>query len=413
MQVHALDAALILGPDWCLVDPALCDAAIERHAENPRANPLAFTQAPPGLAGCVVGRQLVSDLAVGQRKGVTFATIGGALGYIPTSPRHDPIAKPCCLTIDAPLRDTLARFIPDSALDHGQLEAALEPLGDGLTTASAARIAEMLRAHASTAHARAPRHLILELTTERAARGERERWSGAHGKPARAPISAERAERIIREAVAMAGPGLTLTLAGGGDPLCHPDWRTIIDRARTAGISGVHVRTDLLVERPVAEELLASGVDVISVDLLAARAPTYERLIGVDAFQRSVETVEHLARSRRFDGGLPTTWVVPRITRCDSVYEEIEPFFDAWLIIAGAAVIDQLPVEQPGERIAPLGKPDAAARRDARERLMILSDGSAVADERGSAGAIGNVERDGIAAVWARIAGMPDRWTGW
>ncbi len=413
MQVHALDAALILGPDWCLVDPALCDAAIERHAENPRANPLAFTQAPPGLAGCVVGRQLVSDLAVGQRKNVTFATVGGALGYIPTSPRHDPIAKPCCLTIDAPLRDTLARFIPDSALDHRQLEAALAPLGDGLTTAPAARIAEMVRAHADAAPAPAPRHLILELTPERAARGERESWAGQSHAPARAQISVELAERIIRETVQMTGPGLTLTLAGAGDPLCHAGWRTIIDRARDAGVSGIHVRTDLLVERAVADELLASSVDVISVDLLAARAPTYERLIGIDAFQRSVETVEHLARSRRFDAGLPTTWVVPRITRCDAVYEEIEPFFDAWLIIAGAAVIDQLPVEQPGERIAPLGKPDAAARRDARERLMILSDGSAVADERGTADAIGNAERDGIAATWARIAGMPERWTGW
>ena len=64
-------------------------------------------------------------------------------------------------------------------------------------------------------------------------------------------------------------------------------------------------------------------------------------------------------------------WVVPRITRCDAVYEEIEAFYDHWLMQAGAAVIDPLPVPMPGQRIAPLPLPACVRARD-RARVVTI-----------------------------------------
>ena len=91
-------------------------------------------------------------------------------------------------------------------------------------------------------------------------------------------------------------------------------------------------------------------------------AQTYTAITGNDCFSRAIENTEYLLDNRRDAGGIPAPWIVPRITRRDAVYEQIEPFYDYWLCRAGAAVID--PLEHPieDERIAPLTLPDFAAR---------------------------------------------------
>jgi hypothetical protein len=85
---------------------------------------------------------------------------------------------------------------------------------------------------------------------------------------------------------------------------------------------------------------------------------------------------------RTVERGRPHPWIVPRITRCDAVYEEIERFHDRWLMVAGSASIDPLPNAIAGQRIAPMPKPKLMVLRDAATRLTILSDGSVPLDER-------------------------------
>ncbi len=96
MEKHEADSAALLGPDWCLVDATLLDALADRHLARPETMPLAFSQSPPGLAPCIVSRALVRELAASKSH---FATIGGLVGYVPTAPRSDPIAKPSCLSV--------------------------------------------------------------------------------------------------------------------------------------------------------------------------------------------------------------------------------------------------------------------------------------------------------------------------
>ncbi len=397
------DAALVLGAAWALVDPDLAARIIERHRECPEGNTIAFSQAPPGLAPAVVGRNLVEDLAQGQRDGLVFASIGGALTYIPTRPRQDPIARPACVQIDAALRNTLARFIPDDAQTARELEAALAPSRERLLGLPAEEIARLRREHNDDAPPALPREIILELTTRRPARGDR--FWFLHADPPRAPISTDDAARLL-EMVARANPDARLTLAGYGDPLEHPACLDVADAARSAGIRFLHLRTDLLCDPATRDRLAAAPIDVLSVDALAHAAETYRRITGVDRYAELCTNLDELLRRRAVAGGMPRPWIVPRITRRDLVYEEIEAFFDKWTLLAGAAAIDQLPDIRFAERIEPLGKPRDVARRDALRRMTILCDGTVIADELDIAGArsrVANVFEDGIEQAWERL----------
>jgi hypothetical protein len=71
---------------------------------------------------------------------------------------------------------------------------------------------------------------------------------------------------------------------------------------------------------------------------------------------------ERNARSGRC---LPRTWIVPRLTRCDETYGDIEGFCDRWLLTLGACAIDALEVERASDRIAPLPVPAITSERRA------------------------------------------------
>lgn len=418
------DAAVVLAPTWALVDPRLTDEIIERHLESPEGNALTFTQAPPGLAPAVVGRALIDDLSQGQRDGLIFASIAGAIGYIPSRPRHDPIARPCCVQIDLALRATLARFILDDAQTLAEMRGALRADAPALEAMPGEEIAARWRAHAASTPARLPREITLELTTVRPARGDR--FPFAPLNDPRTPIKPSDARRLIDE-LARTNPDARLTLAGLGDPLQHDACIDVIHAAKNAGLPFVHVRTDLLCAHDTLDRLIGAPVDVVSVDLLAHQAHTYRTITGLDRFRDALENFDELLKRRTLAGGMPAPWVVPRLTRRDAVYEEIEVFFDKWILLAGAAIIDQLPEERFAERIEPLGKPRVVVERDARRRMTILCDGAIVADEFDLAGRgpIANALESGIEDAWRALADRrsqrlrdadlahPDLRTGW
>ncbi|MEC9372707.1 MAG: hypothetical protein VYC34_02650, partial [Planctomycetota bacterium] len=151
--------------------------------------------------------------------------------------------------------------------------------------------------------------------------------------------------------------------------------------------------------------ILGAGPEVISVDGAAHSAANYERVMGCDGYRRALENIDLLLRERVVEVGLPRTWVVPRITRCDAVYEEIEPFYDKWLMLAGAAVIDPMPRERDGERIQPLGKPRSTARRDWRSRMVVRASGEVLAGEINGPGSepIGSVAQTPMSEIWRRL----------
>jgi hypothetical protein len=409
MEEKRLDAAVVVGADWCAIDPALIDQSVDRYrnqAPGPSAYRVSFCQAPPGLGGCLLDRGMMRDLAERAEPAGVFASLGGVLGYVPLAPTADPIAKPACITTEPAVRDAQHRFIPDSPERHAALAAVVDALGDSFDTAPASRIVDGLAGVRRRADS--PRELVLELCTGRRTSGMRGQWlRGQRDTIERPCMTLAKAGRILTE-LAMLRPDAAVTFAGIGDPVLHPDLPRMVAHAKKVGIGGVHIRTDLVCEEGQLDELLDSGADVISIDLMAGTAETYRRLMGADLFdhvRRNLELLLEKRASRPTAAGLPVPWIVPRLTRCDAVYEELEAFYDHWLIAAGAAVIDPLPAAVHGDRIEPLPIPLGAAQRLSESVMTILSDGTVPSHHSDLSGerTIGDVGKDGVAALWSKL----------
>ncbi|MEM1422432.1 MAG: 6-hydroxymethylpterin diphosphokinase MptE-like protein, partial [Planctomycetota bacterium] len=327
---HGFDAALVLGPDWTAIDPVLASSVVERHREAPASHPLVFSQAPPGVSPAVLCTQAFRELAEGRRmaRGSMFATVGGIVGYVPNAARHDPIVKPCCVQIDERLRDAGVRAIDD--VDSALLSDALLEGADTIAFASALREGVLKRG--------ARTELVIDI---------------ARDDPARA-------ERAISE-FASSTPMGVVTLLGAHAGL--------IGRVRETGLL-LHVRTDL---REWCDELRVP--DIVSVDCYADDRDMYTLLTGVDAFDAVRANMKRLIEGVTLVGGMPTTWVVPRLTKRDAVYTHVEAFYDGWLNSTGACVIDPLPAPIEGDRIAPLPPPRRASERAARRRLVLGGEG--------------------------------------
>jgi hypothetical protein len=353
LEREQADGALILGADWCLIDPALTDELIERYLERPSRNQVTFSQSAAGLTPCLVEAGVVREIA-GKASGPSpLVTLGALLGYIPIAPQGDPIAKPACVQPDPAVRDVLRRCIADSASRRAWIAAALETLGARALTAPAPEVARALSAALRDRPELAPvEHLKVELAGEVTKDLEIIR-------AAFASLGENRAEDLAVTLIERVGAGFD-----------HAAWPALVREARSRGACAVHVRTALSGGEQIVGDLCAAGAEVVSVDLAADQAETAQRLTGRRDFELVRGNVAAM-RSRvlsdeRAAGGLPRTWLVPRITRRDAVYAEIESFYDHWLMTVGACVIDPLGAAIVDERIAPLPVPENVRRRNAQ-----------------------------------------------
>ncbi|MDY7108764.1 MAG: 6-hydroxymethylpterin diphosphokinase MptE-like protein [Planctomycetota bacterium] len=385
MQRRGLTAALIAAPDWPLIDATDetgCDGLVARYLEYPGQHNIVFTQAPPGLSGCVVSTSLMGELSQRTR----LSTIGGLLTYQPHAPQADPIARDANVQIDHVVRRSLIRATFDSPRQHRLLRRALDRHGSD--TASPAALVSAIEEAGADPAGELPRHVILELTTQRADDGLIARHPC--GLVEREPLPRALAGRVFEE-LGAAGD-CVLTFAGVGDPLLHDEFDVLIGLAREAGIRAIHVRTTLLADRATLDRLLACGVDVISVDLHADRAVTYEMMLGVDRFKDVLLNMQYILDHRRHlagpagTGGLALPWLVPRLRRCAQTYEDLESFYERWQHMLGTAVIEAPPpfprnAGWPGDELSEAVTPSRVMHRETLRRMTIFSDGSVPVSE--------------------------------
>jgi hypothetical protein len=168
---------------------------------------------------------------------------------------------------------------------------------------------------------------------------------------------------------------LRLTLAGVGDPLLHQHFGEILRMIDAAGVSAVHVETDLL---EVSEEAWAAlaevRLDVLSVHLPAATAGMYGTVMGVEGLGRVLENLRRLLSMRR---ALPL--VVPTFTKCRENLEEMEPWYDHWLRVLGTAVIvgaSDCAGQIPDQAVADMSPPRRRACARLGSRMTVQSDGA-------------------------------------
>tara|TARA_R110000782_G_scaffold19140_3_gene52206 strand:- start:8319 stop:11981 length:3663 start_codon:yes stop_codon:yes gene_type:complete len=401
MDAHGVDACAVVGADWSLTDPALIDALVQRHADAPERHQLAFTQSVPGLGALVLGRAAVESLETLANLNSPLGTVGGLLGYLPVKPQADPIATPLCLKVDPCVRDAGVRAVADSAPGRALIAGAMDRLGERAADSSAVQSA---RALAGVRPFRSPRTLVLELCPGRLVSGPFNRAGPIPGE--RAPLSIAHARELIQEHTRHREDAVVV-LDGPGDPLMHPDALDVVRLADECGAACVHLRTDLLREGLTAEAIIDSGLGVLSVDLLADTPATYSRLTGTDRHTSVARRMGAIADARALAAGLPAQWIVPRILKCDATLEEIEPFYDRWIMTLGAAVIDPLPAWS-ADPIIPLPVPAARLTQLSREVVRVRCDGAVCDDTwRAVAGvnAITSGLSEAVRAVRERTAG--------
>ncbi len=382
MNARGIDAAVFVGADWALVDPAMTNAVVERYRSAPESWRVAFTQAPPGMCGVLVDRRAVGSLDTARDRAGSLATIGALLGYLPIAPQADPIAKAMCVQVPPTVRNLCVRAIPDTPTRAAELRTALAPLGTAWLNADADTITGALGSLVSQTPS-GPRDVTLELCTGRLLAGVwGESRRGSPGPVEREMLPLPAVHALLAE-LAGVRTDVVLTLDGVGDPLMSPRALDVVRIAREVGVAGVHVRTDLV--RPALEgeaaidALFDAGADVISIDLLATSAQSYRALTGSDAFEKVHAGVRRLIERRDAGAcvsGMPMPWIVPRITRCDASAGEVQAFHDMWIMACGASVIDPTATPIDGARIAPLPAPAWRRAWWDRERISILSDGT-------------------------------------
>lgn len=402
-----IEACAIMGADWAMIDPGLIDETVARFRCQDSEKRIAFSQAVPGLGTMVVDRTTIHSLAESNKSAPNgsnhFATIGGLVGYIPVVPQADPIAKGVCVGIDPEMRDAGVRVIADSDARLSAMCKAFESIKndsereelDGVCCVQAFGL-EIKREDR-----RCPRTIVLETCTGRLASGDWGVWKRNAIEPVeRAVLSMNDAHALFRDAHKLRSD-VAVVFDGVGDPLMHPGAIDFVQLAKEDGISSVELRTDMLREGVGAQELLDAGIDILSVDVLAENKEAYSALTGVDRLDDVYSRIQGIFDVLRGDRSA-TTWFVPRMTKCDAVYEEVEQFYSKWLMICGSAIIDAIPGRVSGQRIQRLPIPEVRQEQLDRSTMYVQCDGTVV-DRLGQSIRGINVFEDGVEVAYQKM----------
>lgn len=392
--LHArADAVLCVDGHQPLLDAEIARQMLAQHAEQPDEARFVFTQAPPGLAGVLLDRQVCAELCEQQWP------LGLILSYRPELPRTDPITRPTCCRIDAAVARTAARLTGDTIRSREILAGIFDALG---AETAASPVCEYLRAGQVSRSGTLPVELELELTTRDPLPDTTLRLRGQR-VPSRENSEIGNLARILRELGTY--DDRLVMLAGHGDPLMHPAFGEVCRAVRAAGILGLCVVTPL-VELPDAalHALFDAPVDLVEIAIDAHTAETYRAVHGRDAFTAVLSNIERIDAERRRRQS-PQPILVPSLTRCAKTAGDLESFFDDWIRRTGTAVIrgyDDMQGRLAPDSLLSLAPPNRTPCRQLASRLVLLGDGRATACSRDPHGelAVGEWANSPLSEIW-------------
>ncbi|MGI9014519.1 MAG: 6-hydroxymethylpterin diphosphokinase MptE-like protein [Phycisphaerales bacterium] len=370
LQKYDLTCAVIVGATWTYVDTGSStgiDAVIQRHYEHPESLQLVFTQAPPGIGCCLVSRSLMQELTLRNR----LSTIGSLLTYQPRAPQADPIARDANVQIPAALRQSFARAtaecVPQNVVQTAHAFNVVQACENEITLSQTTF------------------QCTIELTCTRDDCGNIARQRFTQGELTADMTHASMAHlcRLLES-----NNKVCVTLGGRGDPLCHPQCIEYIDMLRKAGVQYIHVRTALRRGSQTIEALI-TRVDVVSIDLHADRARTYQVMMGHDDLGRIIANIDHAVSNRRLVTDHPPAaaialpWIIPRLQRCAETLDDINSFYDRWQHYLGCAIID--PDSYIDPTVMETAAPQRVYQRHLQQHVTIRSDGLALVNERNTA----------------------------
>lgn len=390
---YKCEGVLCLSGAMPVLDPHVADAMLHHQRTHLDAE-FTFTQAPPGLAGLLLRRDITAQL-VEQN-----LPPGLMLTYRPEMPRMDMITKQQCCAIPSIVAQTPARWTADTRRSRETITAAIAALGNDC---DALALADWSRENTSRDTESTPREVELELNTRHPLPNSSLRPS-TESIPARELAATDALERLLREFATY--DDHRLIIAGHGDPLLHPQFADILAIVKSAGVTTTAVVTPL-VELPDAslDALLDHGVDLLEVSADAYTPETYTRLHGADHHARVLANIDRIQAAREARQ-CPQPIVAPSIIRCAATLHEIEPFYDYWIRQTGWAIVRGY--NDYGGRLAAdtLLTLDSPIRRPCRQldgRLFLAADGAVAQCPQDIAAAhpLGDWRQQSLADIWA------------
>ena len=390
---YRCEGVLCLDGHQAVLDVGIASEMAAHQRRNDAEARFVFTQAPPGLAGIILRRDVTRELLEQQYP------VGLLVSYRPEIAQTDPITKETCLRVDSEVSQTTTRLTADTLRSRELLAEALEELGEDCD-------ARALCAWVGRdGHDRAgdlPVEVELEVTTDDPLPETTLRPRGERVPPRR--LEDLDAVSRLAEQLAVYDDRL-LVLGGHGDPLLHPEFPEICRRIRAAGVCGLGVVTTL-VELPKAtlDALMETGVDLLEVQLDANSAATYRAVHNADALARVIENVERVQQARRARQN-PHPVVACSLTRCAATLAELEAFFEQWLKATGWAIIhgyNDYAGLLPADSVLTMRPPLRGPCRRLGTRMMLLADGRAVLcsqDVKGEA-SLGSWISERLADLW-------------
>ena len=394
---YRCEAVLCLDGQQPALDVAIATGMIGYQRENEDKARFTFTQAPPGLAGIILRRDVTRNYIANRYP------VGLLVTYRPEFAQLDPITKEPCYRVPPEICRTAARFTADTRTSRELLAAAFQELG---ADCDAQRLCEWTRARQRGNAGVLPVEIELEITTADPLPDTMLRPRGDR-VPRRELTNPEDVDRLLNQYASY--DDRLLILGGFGDPLLHPAFPEICRRIRATNIRGLGVVTPLVeLSDACLNALIDCRVDLLEVLLDANTAATYQTVNRANRFDRVLDNLERLHAARRARQ-IPQPLVACGITRCAATLPEIDAFFEQWSKTVGWAVIrgyneycgtlptDDLPSMRPLLRIP--------CRRLER-RLMLLADGNAVTCSQDYAGetSIGSWREQSLESLWTGAA---------
>ncbi len=402
LQECAADEVLSVPPAAPLFDPELAERMIEHKHTTDEEVRMVFCQAPPGLAGVVLDAALAHELA-GKN-----SPIGWTFSYQPDEARKDLIFQPCCYEVPRELRHTTGRLIADTDRALETITALLQDHESPDSAAVGRWLMQRMETHVQT-H---PREVEIELTTEDPypnallrPRGERVGHRGPIDPALVARISAE--VSVFDDAL--------VVLGGFGDPLRHPEFRSILEtlaasREAGRGPHGLAVRTTGVdLDESLSGALVTCGVDILEVTMDAWTVELYGRLQSPhDPAAASLEAIranlDILGRVRQERGSVRPI-VVPEFTKARQNVHEMDDFYDGWLRQQGAAAITgycHYCGQMEDHSVITMTPPTRVACRRLGERCLILADGQVTMCDQDLRGqhTLGSLAEQDLGTIW-------------
>ncbi len=395
LQERRHEVIVSVASEAVLVDPALLDHLIAQHYQYYTEMKFTFSQAAPGLGGCVYRVELLNGLT---NAGIC---IGDVLAYSPKQPQPDFIVHECTYKAPAALYQSRFRFLTDTQRSLETLESLFARYNNGSCPENwdALEIVAAMEEYESLAE-RFPRELDIEITTEPGVRILGYPHREEVEVPQRGPMPMDLWHKIVTELGSY--DDIVITLGGCGEPLKHPELPEMIMAAKEAGIYGINIETDgLLLEGDLGEKLAKLPVDVISVYLDAHSEELYRQVKGRDGYERVVRNIMNFLEVAGQNGAL----IVPWMTKTRQTMAEMEAFYDHWLETCGAAVIvgyNDYAGQIADQAVMNMEPPMRRMCQRLERCMTILADGSVpvcTQDFRGLS-RLGNAAEDRIETIW-------------